>query len=45
MLVMGLAPSVWIPTIENRIGTPAVKGSNILPESGLSIPIDEEGRP
>ena len=34
MLVMGVAPSVWIPTIENRIGTPAVQGSNVLPESG-----------
>ena len=44
MLVMGLAPSVWIPTIENRIGTPAVKGSNVLPESELSLPMVGEGR-
>ena len=28
----------------NRIGTPAVKGSNVLPESGLSLPMVGEGR-
>ncbi len=36
MLVMGLAPSIWIPSIENRVGTPAVKGSTVLPVSSLS---------
>ncbi len=49
MLVMGLAPSLWIPTIENRIGTPAVsvpeiQGMNILPQSSLSVSMEEEGR-
>jgi len=48
MLVMGLVPSLWIPTIENRIGTPAVsvpeiQGMNILPQSSLSISMEEEG--
>jgi NADH-quinone oxidoreductase subunit M len=36
MLVMGLAPSIWIPSIENRIGTPVLKGSPGLPISSLS---------
>jgi NADH-quinone oxidoreductase subunit M len=52
MLVMGLAPSIWMPTIENRIGTPAVirpetthlRGMNVLPDAGLSVPANEEGR-
>jgi hypothetical protein len=54
MLVMGLAPSIWMPTIENRIGTPAVirpettrpdlRGMNVLPDSGLSVSANEEGR-
>ena len=33
MLVMGLAPSLWIPSIENRIGTPALKGMSGQPQS------------
>ena len=44
MLVMGLAPSLWIATIENRIGTPALKGSTALPESSLSVPMRGEGQ-
>ncbi len=36
MLVMGLAPSIWIPSIENRIGTPALRGTAVLPVSSLS---------
>jgi NADH-quinone oxidoreductase subunit M len=32
MLVMGLAPSLWIPTIENRVGTPLVKELTSLPD-------------
>lgn len=37
MLVMGLAPSLWINTIENRTGPPALKGSSALPQASLSI--------
>ncbi|MFZ0744269.1 MAG: NADH-quinone oxidoreductase subunit M [Terracidiphilus sp.] len=44
MLVMGLAPSLWIPTIENRVGNSALKGSMALPESSLSVPVHGEGR-
>jgi NADH-quinone oxidoreductase subunit M len=44
MLVMGLAPSLWIPTIENRIGTSAVKRSTVLPETSLRTPMQGEGQ-
>jgi len=44
MLVMGLAPAIWIPSIENRIGTPALKGSTALPTSSLSVSFRGEGQ-
>jgi len=44
MLVMGLAPSLWIPSIENRIGTPALKGMSGQPQSSPSAPIRMEGQ-
>ena len=44
MLVMGLAPAIWIPTIENRIGTPALRGSTVLPASSLSVSFRGEGQ-
>ena len=44
MLVMGLAPSFWFPSIENRIGATALRGSNILPESGVSAAMHGEGQ-
>ena len=44
MLVMGLAPSFWITTIENRIGTPAVQRSTVLPETSLRTPMQGEGQ-
>ncbi len=42
MLVMGLAPSLWIPAIENRVGAPALKGSTALPASSLSVSFQGE---
>jgi NADH-quinone oxidoreductase subunit M len=44
MLVMGLAPSIWIPSIENRIGTPALKGPAVLPDSTLSNDLHGEAQ-
>ncbi|MGB7548915.1 MAG: proton-conducting transporter membrane subunit, partial [Terracidiphilus sp.] len=44
MLVMGLAPSLWFPSIENRIGTPALRGMSVLPESSLSVAMHGEGQ-
>jgi len=44
MLVMGLAPAIWIPTIENRIGIPALRGSTALPGSSLSVSFQGEGQ-
>jgi len=44
MLVMGLAPSLWINTIENRTGPPTLKGPSALPQASLSITIPREGR-
>jgi NADH-quinone oxidoreductase subunit M len=44
MLVMGLAPSLWLPSIENRIGAAALRGSNVLPESTLSVAMHGEGK-
>ena len=34
MLVMGVAPSLWFPSIENRIGTPTLSGRTIPPDDG-----------
>ncbi|MDE3187741.1 MAG: NADH-quinone oxidoreductase subunit M [Acidobacteriota bacterium] len=44
MLVMGLAPSLWMPSIENRMGAPILKGSTALPDSSLSVSFQGEGR-
>jgi NADH-quinone oxidoreductase subunit M len=44
MLVMGLAPSLWIPAIENRVGAPTLKGSTALPASSLSVSFHGEGQ-
>lgn len=44
MLVMGLAPSLWFPSIENRIGATALRGSGILPESGASAAMHGENQ-
>lgn len=44
MLVMGLAPSIWIPSIENRTGTAALRGSTTLPASSLSVSFHGEGQ-
>jgi NADH-quinone oxidoreductase subunit M len=49
MLVMGLAPSVWINTIENRTGPPSgppsLKGSTALPQAKLSVASPAEAQP
>jgi len=42
MFVMGLAPSFWINTIENRTGPPTVKASTALPQSGHNVLIPGE---
>ncbi|MGA7857490.1 MAG: NADH-quinone oxidoreductase subunit M [Terracidiphilus sp.] len=44
MLVMGLAPSIWIPSIENRVGTPVLRGSTGLPASSLSNALQGEAK-
>jgi len=49
MLVLGLAPSLWIPSIENRVGaptltTPVLRGSTVLPESTLNVASHGEGQ-
>ncbi|HVZ85042.1 MAG TPA: NADH-quinone oxidoreductase subunit M [Terracidiphilus sp.] len=44
MLVMGVAPSLWIKGIENRTGPPALKGSTVVPQASLSIPSAAEGQ-
>lgn len=44
MLVMGLAPSIWIPSIENRAGSAALRGSVHLPVSSLSVSFQGEGK-
>jgi NADH-quinone oxidoreductase subunit M len=43
MLVMGVAPSLWITSIENRIGPPTLKGSTVLPEPSSSVALHWEG--
>lgn len=42
MLVMGIAPSPWMRTIENRTGPPTVKGSTPLPQASLTVAIPGE---
>jgi len=49
MLVLGLAPSLWIPAIENRVGAPnltmhELRGSAVLPESNLNVALHGEAR-
>lgn len=44
MLVMGLAPSLWINTIENRTGPPTLKGSIILSQPKSLDAVREEGQ-
>ncbi len=42
MLVMGLAPSIWIPAIENRTGPPTVKGTAALSSPALTVAVLKE---
>ena len=44
MLGMGVAPSIWLPTIENRTGPPTLKGSITLPQPSLSLAASGEGQ-
>jgi NADH-quinone oxidoreductase subunit M len=44
MLGMGLAPSIWLPTIENRTGPPILKGSITLPQPSLNLAAPGEGQ-
>ena len=44
MLVMGLGPSLWINTIENRTGPPSSKESTVLSPRDSLIPAPEEGQ-
>ncbi len=44
MLGMGVAPSIWLPTIENRTGPPTLKGSITLPQPSLSLAAPGEGQ-
>jgi NADH-quinone oxidoreductase subunit M len=37
MLVMGLAPTLWLPAIENRSGPPTLKGSAALSSPALTV--------
>jgi NADH-quinone oxidoreductase subunit M len=45
MFVMGVAPSLWIATIENRVGPPAAQSSSIPSSNPSSVVIAGEGRP
>jgi NADH-quinone oxidoreductase subunit M len=49
MLVMGLAPSVWMNTIENRtgplLGPPSLKIPTALPQASLSVATPTEAQP
>jgi NADH-quinone oxidoreductase subunit M len=45
MLVMGIVPSFWINTIENRAGSPALKGSAASPPASLSVAAPAEVQP
>ena len=42
MLVMGLAPSLWMQSIETGVHPPPLKGSSVLPASALPIPFHGE---
>jgi NADH-quinone oxidoreductase subunit M len=42
MLVMGLAPSFWMQSIETGVHPPPLKGSSVLPASALPIPFHGE---
>jgi NADH-quinone oxidoreductase subunit M len=44
MLVMGLAPALWINTIENRTGPPNLKGSVTLPQATIYVTNPGEAR-
>lgn len=44
MLVMGILPSLWINTIENRNGPPAMRGSTVLSQSPSLDALHEEGQ-
>ena len=44
MLVMGLLPSLWINTIENRTGPPALKGSTVLSQPQSLDALHREGQ-
>ncbi len=44
MLGMGVAPSIWLATIENRTGPPTLKGSITLPQPSLSLAAPGEGQ-
>jgi len=35
MLIMGLAPSFWLPVIETGVRPPQAQGSTVLPASAL----------
>lgn len=45
MLVMGVAPSFWIATIENRTGPPEVFHATVQTQAGAPAVIAERGRP
>jgi NADH-quinone oxidoreductase subunit M len=44
MLVMGLAPSLWISTIEDRTGPPDLKGTTVLREVRLFATLRREAQ-
>ena len=44
MFVMGVAPSLWISTLENRLGPPAAQSST-MSSSPSTVAIAGEGRP
>jgi NADH-quinone oxidoreductase subunit M len=43
MLVMGVAPSLWIATIESRTGPPTLNQSTSLPQASLPVVLAGEG--
>jgi NADH-quinone oxidoreductase subunit M len=44
MLVMGLAPSIWLPAIENSLHLPRWKESAVLPSSALTTSLRGEAQ-
>jgi NADH-quinone oxidoreductase subunit M len=44
MLVMGVAPMIWLPTIETGAHPATMKGADFLPQSHWSIRLYEEGQ-